>query len=178
MKKPVAFFLGLLLLILLVSVGGSLWYIFDRTYSDPADVIAVADRIWPLKIPDDMPPEFAINVFGAEGAHFGTTEPDTNMIFIARFPVAEETDAVVNWDFKIDAEWDADGLGEQASGTYQIPYQGEMLEAQFREGENDAGQVFRSVLLKRMDGETHEITVAWYGPADQVTEARFASLFQ
>jgi len=100
------------------------------------------------------------------------------MIWLARFPLPEETDAVVNWDFKIEEDWTAYQLTETASGTYQIPYQGEMLQADFREGEDADGLVFRTIVLKRNDGEGHDVTVAWFGPAESATEARFASMFK
>jgi hypothetical protein len=178
MNKPVALSLGLLFLILLSSVLGGVWYLSSRTYDQPADVIAVADAIWPLNIPADMEPDFAINLFGAEGAHFGKVLPVKDMIWLARFPVAEETDAKVNWDFKLSDDWDAAKLTETASGTYQVPYQDEMLQAEFREGEDADGLVFRTIVLKREDGEGREVTVAWFGPAESATEARFAGMFQ
>lgn len=178
MNKPIALSLGLLFLILLGSVFGGVWYLSSRTYDDPADIMSVANNIWPLQIPADMPPDFAINLFGAEGAHFGSVEPVKNMIWVARFPIPEETDAVVNWDFKLDEDWAGSKLSETASGTYSVPYQGETLQADFREGEDPDGLVFRSILLKRNDGEGHEITVAWFGPADKATEARFTAMFQ
>lgn len=178
MKKPVALVLGLLLLILLGTVVGGMWYLNKQVYRDPADVIAAADAIWPLKIPADMPPDIAIDLFGAEGAHFGTMEPVKNMIYVARFPVVENPDGVVNWNFKLEEDWEEFGLTEVASGTYQVPYKDEILQAEFREGEDVDGVVYRSILLMRRDGEGHEISVGWFGPGESATEARFLSMFE
>ncbi len=180
MNKPLVVATGVVLLILLSTVLGSLWYISSHTYDEPAKILELSNQILPLQMPADMRPIHGRDLVGVQLAIFGQFDEfdkPVDALRVTSYPLSDEDNTDSNWDFMIDGDWKQAQLTQTASGDFAIPYQGEQWNASFREGTKRSGEVYRALSLKReIDGKM--IAIYWLGPDASASMARFTALFQ
>jgi len=179
MNKPLVFATGVVLLILLSTVLGSLWYISSHSFEDPAEILELSNQILPLQVPADMQPIHARDLVGVQLAIFGQFDEfdkPVDALRVTSYPLSDEDDTDSNWDFMIDGDWEQAGLTQTSSGDFAIPYQGEQWNASFREGTKEGGELYRALFLKReIDGKM--VAIYWLGPDTSASIARFTALF-
>jgi hypothetical protein len=175
-KKPPSFFFGLLLVVVIAGLGSGTCYLSRSVVHEPAEVLALAQEIFPIHVPAELQPRVGWDRLGFRFASFKHKSGDQiNELLIASVPETDAQETDQSWSILSEENSKAKEIQMTEDGTFEVVVGGTAYPAMVSIGSNAEGQSYRAIRL-RIPAGAGSIEVFRLGPTEQVTQENFIAM--